>query len=263
MDKKHTCCVTGHRDIPADKIQYVQMQLRQELLQAIQSGYTHLVTNQPGLLQQNTNYLFVKRFTAKEEHRRLQCGIYLAKKNPAYTRISTQNKEVNQSLDENETKDLKEFSLRLVSKLNNITDIMFAFSILMFALKKSLELSCRLFYRAICGVDLFVLNEENIINIEKATTNTICKFYKVFAQDLPFDYTGSEMGSILLIDCDTPYGSHIHEFGMVIAETINLLGELGQTAKYSFVTVNEELIHIHEITGEILKVGLPTVEANQ
>ena len=177
--------------------------------------------------------------------------------------VGTVEKEVNQSLDENETKDLKEFSLRLVSKLNNITDIMFAFSILMFALKKSLELSCRLFYRAICGVDLFVLNEENIINIEKATTNTICKFYKVFAQDLPFDYTRSEMGSILLIDCDTPYGSHIHEFGMVIAETINLLGELGQTAKYSFVTVNEELIHIHEITGEILKVGLPTVEATQ
>ena len=44
MDKKHTCCVTGHRDIPADKIQYVQIQLRQELLQAIQSGYTHFIS---------------------------------------------------------------------------------------------------------------------------------------------------------------------------------------------------------------------------
>ena len=44
MDKKHTCCVTGHRDIPADKIQYVQMQLRQELLQAIQSGYAHFIS---------------------------------------------------------------------------------------------------------------------------------------------------------------------------------------------------------------------------
>ena len=44
MDKVHTCCVTGHRDIPADKIQYVQMQLRQELLQAIQSGYTHFIS---------------------------------------------------------------------------------------------------------------------------------------------------------------------------------------------------------------------------
>lgn len=38
MDKEHTCCVTGHRNIPADKIQYVQIQLRQELLQAIQRG---------------------------------------------------------------------------------------------------------------------------------------------------------------------------------------------------------------------------------
>lgn len=44
MDKEHTCCVTGHRDIPADKIQYVQMQLRQELLQAVQSGYMHFIS---------------------------------------------------------------------------------------------------------------------------------------------------------------------------------------------------------------------------
>ena len=52
----------------------------------------YLVTNQTGLLQKNTNYLFVKRFTAKEEHRRLQCGIYLSRKNPQYNKISTQNK---------------------------------------------------------------------------------------------------------------------------------------------------------------------------
>lgn len=54
--------------------------------------HEYLVTDQPGLLQKNTNYLFVKRFTAKEEHRRLQCGVYLSKVNPAYTKISTQNK---------------------------------------------------------------------------------------------------------------------------------------------------------------------------
>lgn len=54
--------------------------------------HEYIVTEQNGLLQQNTNYLFVKRFTAKEEHRRLQCGVYLAKKHPEYTKISTQNK---------------------------------------------------------------------------------------------------------------------------------------------------------------------------
>ena len=49
----------------------------------------YLLTEQKGLLQENTNYLFVKRFTAKEEKRRLQCGIYLAKKFPTYKAIST------------------------------------------------------------------------------------------------------------------------------------------------------------------------------
>ena len=54
--------------------------------------HEYIVTKQSGLRQQNTNYLFVKRFTAKEEHRRLQCGVYLARKYPEYTEISTQNK---------------------------------------------------------------------------------------------------------------------------------------------------------------------------
>lgn len=52
----------------------------------------YILTRQKGLLQDNCNYLFVKRFTAKEEHRRLQCGVYLADKYPNFDRISTQNK---------------------------------------------------------------------------------------------------------------------------------------------------------------------------
>lgn len=44
MDKSHTCCITGHRDIPVEKVPYVQDQLYQELLQAIQSGYTHFIS---------------------------------------------------------------------------------------------------------------------------------------------------------------------------------------------------------------------------
>lgn len=54
--------------------------------------HEYIVTDQSGLRQRNTNYLFVKRFTAKEERRRLQCGVYLARKHPEYAEISTQNK---------------------------------------------------------------------------------------------------------------------------------------------------------------------------
>ena len=34
----------------------------------------------------------MKRFTAKEEHRRLQCSIYFSNRFPQFEKISTQNK---------------------------------------------------------------------------------------------------------------------------------------------------------------------------
>lgn len=52
----------------------------------------YIVTDKSGYLQENTDYLFVKRFTSKEEKRRLQCGIYLKADHSEYKYISTQNK---------------------------------------------------------------------------------------------------------------------------------------------------------------------------
>lgn len=52
----------------------------------------YMVTDHKGYLQANGNYVFVKRFTAKEERRRLQCGILLATDYPEYEYIGTQNK---------------------------------------------------------------------------------------------------------------------------------------------------------------------------
>ena len=39
-----TCCVTGHRDIPEDRIAYVEQELRREVLAAIQDGYTRFIS---------------------------------------------------------------------------------------------------------------------------------------------------------------------------------------------------------------------------
>ena len=58
----------------------------------IQREYEYITTEKSGLLQRNKNYLLVKRFTAKEEKRRFQCGIYLSADLPEYEQISTQNK---------------------------------------------------------------------------------------------------------------------------------------------------------------------------
>ena len=43
MGKENTCCFTGHRDIPADRLPVVSTKLRTEILQAISDGYTHFI----------------------------------------------------------------------------------------------------------------------------------------------------------------------------------------------------------------------------
>lgn len=58
----------------------------------IQKEDEYITNERKGFIQKNRNYLLVKRFTAKEEKRRLQCGIYLAADLPEYEYISTQNK---------------------------------------------------------------------------------------------------------------------------------------------------------------------------
>lgn len=58
----------------------------------IHREYEYITAEKSGLIQRNKNYLIVKRFTTKEEVRRLQCGIYLADSLPEYSSISTHNK---------------------------------------------------------------------------------------------------------------------------------------------------------------------------
>lgn len=54
--------------------------------------YDWVIDEKPGLIQKNKDYIFCKRFTAKEERRRLQCGLYFANDFPEYENIGTQNK---------------------------------------------------------------------------------------------------------------------------------------------------------------------------
>lgn len=44
MDRRKTCCVTGHRDISEQKKETITRLLRQEILKAIADGYTHFIS---------------------------------------------------------------------------------------------------------------------------------------------------------------------------------------------------------------------------
>lgn len=44
MNQEKTCCVTGHRDIPAAQMDRIQELLRREILTAIEDGYSHFIS---------------------------------------------------------------------------------------------------------------------------------------------------------------------------------------------------------------------------
>lgn len=53
MDNK-TCCISGHRDIPDDKIEYVRQELRKEVLSAIEDGFVTFLSG----FEQGADLLF-------------------------------------------------------------------------------------------------------------------------------------------------------------------------------------------------------------
>ncbi len=44
MNKEHVCCVTGHRDILAEKVDFIRSQLTSDIQNAIACGYTHFIS---------------------------------------------------------------------------------------------------------------------------------------------------------------------------------------------------------------------------
>lgn len=172
--------------------------------------------------------------------------------------IGTLEKEIGKCFDENIPSDLREFSYRLIQKkqYKDITDVMLSFCILIIALKESLSVICQLFYEAICGADLIVLNNDNIIRIENRSVNSICETFKVLIQGMCYNYSSDGVKSILLLDCDPANEKHIHEFGVITAITCSFSADMGNTTKYTFATLDEEMIYIKKLTDDIIRVGL-------
>ena len=56
-----TCCVTGHRDISIDKLEYVAQELRREIDEALRDGYRTFITG----FAQGTDMLFARLVDAR------------------------------------------------------------------------------------------------------------------------------------------------------------------------------------------------------
>jgi hypothetical protein len=155
--------------------------------------------------------------------------------------------------------DIREFSIRILHKIKDVTDVIMAEAVLVLALRESLSAACQLLFVALVGEDLIVLDNNNIINIEKKHSNTLYNIMTVLVDDILLRYSTELPGDILLIDCDPSDNYHIHEFGIIRSSTISFNNETGQTTKVSFVTLDDDMNLLHNLTDAIVKAEFPPV----
>lgn len=84
--KAKVCCVTGHRDIPAERIAYVEQQLRREVLEAIEAGYTRFISG----FAEGTDLMFA---AIVDEQKKRHPELFLEAAIPYAGRLKTRNKQ--------------------------------------------------------------------------------------------------------------------------------------------------------------------------
>lgn len=168
-------------------------------------------------------------------------------------------REMNDSVFDNISKDIYHLSISLSNQDERIDSIVFAYLVLIFALRRTLAISCQLLYEAICGDDLIVLDNNSIISYDR-NSNILYKKRIVLAQGIFYNKFSSLANSIILVDCSLSEEEHIHEFGWLVEITDSWSQSMGNTTKFVLVEVDDELNPIFEFTNEIIKSNIYRIE---
>ena len=146
------------------------------------------------------------------------------------------------------SKETEDMIMKFDTASLTLPDLVLLYCVYCYALQSALLNAVQMLFEAILGKDFAVLNNDNIININHIGKNWVYEKYVVLCQG---DFWGlglSNLGSIVLLDCDLSDNYHVKEFGSVYSETFSFAGEFGESTMFSFATVDEELNPIHIFT---------------
>ena len=156
-------------------------------------------------------------------------------------------------------KSIEDFTKSLHTEYKDVPELLIAEIILIIALRKSLENACSLLFTALVGENLIVLNDDNIIGIEKSFSNSLRKIFILSCNDIFLLESTNTAGDIALIDCSPHADYHIHEFGFITSYTANFDQEMGQTSKFTIVIVDELLNPLYLLTNKIITKAFPPI----
>ena len=163
------------------------------------------------------------------------------------------------------SKETEDMIIKFNTTSLTLSDLVLLYSVYCYALQSALLTAVQLLFEAILGENLVVLNNDNIINIDHIGEDRVYEKYKVLCQGCFWGLGLSKIGSIVLLDCDLADNYHIKKFGTVYSETFSFAGEFGESTKFSFATVDEELNPLHIFTDYVMnsKLGQMIVKCDE
>lgn len=220
-----------------------------------------LKCNAKAFLNQNDLAECVKAFTLGKVYKKIisnetLCFFDQVTDSIFHQLVSVQNKQFTEDMN-TVTKETEEFFQKLYANSQiGVSDVLMIYTSYCYALRKSLELAVQMLYEAILGLDMPVMNNDNIINLVDHQSSIVYEKYVVLTQEIMLGYAGSGVGSMALLTCNPSETNHIKEFGIMIAVTVNLISEFGSSSKVTIITVDEELNPIHRYTDAIIESKL-------
>lgn len=142
---------------------------------------------------------------------------------------------------------MRELTSKQTKQINKI-DALSIISFKLIALREMLKIACHLIYSSILNCPLNVVNDENLIKIDKDESNVIYSYKTILIQGAFLNYAKELVGDIVLLDIDLGY-SKIHEFGLVRSMTFSFGNDFGETTKLSYCKLDEDLNPISNLTS--------------
>ena len=65
------------------------------------------------------------------------------------------------------------------------------------------------------------------------------------------------IGDVMLVDCDTYPGHHMHEFGVIQSYSASFNSEMGDTSKVTMMAVDDLLNPYYILTNRIIDMDFP------
>lgn len=141
---------------------------------------------------------------------------------------------------------MREMNFKRQTKINK-EDAIALISFKILALREIIMNAVSLIYSAMLGLNITVINEDNLIDIEKNGSNVIYKYKTVLIQDVLMNPYKDILKDIVLLDINKG-NIKIHEFGSVRSATLSFNQIEGHTTKISFCEIDDELNPIFNLT---------------